>query len=256
MARRDRPPVRLEDFARVTPRPRLSWFAVLWACVWGGFTLVFVFVAVAQWTHLDPAWDPEMALGAIMTALLTGSLAVGGVYMARAQHTEPLVEPPTPSSVLPPKIPAERRFRLPRPKSSARQPMLDLAEAEAGLAELIQQLAELPDGPAVPEDVIEQAWQTAADTANKLRSVAARLEAVELAVKHAPPRERAALEDGAGSLRLYLDQGLDAYRALIAAAGGVVLASTPVVASAELVEATESLAGLAEALQELSTPEA
>jgi hypothetical protein len=233
--------------------PKRSWFAVLWACVWGGFTLVFLFVAVAQWTHLDPAWDPEVALGGVITALFSACLAAGGVYMARVRRQEPLVQPP-----MPPPVPvhAEKRFQLPRPKSSALQPMLDLAEAEAGLAELMRRLTEMPDGPAVPSHVIDQARQTAADTATTLRSIAARLEAVELAVKHSPPQEWAGLEDGAGSLRLHLDQGLDAYRSLIAAAGRVVLASTPVVASAKLVEATESLAGLAEALRELAPPNA
>lgn len=245
MARRDPSPARRD-------KPRLSWFAVLWACVWGGFSLVFLFVAVAQWTGLDPAWDHEVVLGAIATALFTGTVAAAGVIMARTRRPSP--EPLPPSS----EVRTEKRFRLPRPESSARQPMLELAEAEAGLAELVRQLTEMPDGPVVPSHVIDQAWETAADTATKLRSVAARLEAVELAIKHAPPREWAGLEDGAGSLRLHLDQGLDAYRSLIAAAGRVVLASTPVVASAQLVEATESLAGLAEALRELApqTPDA
>jgi len=240
MVRRARP----EDI-----RPKRSWFAVLWACVWGGFTLVFLFVAITQWTGLDPAWDPEVVLGAVTLALFTGSVAAAGVIMARVRRREPRLQPsPTQATVRPEK--------LPRAKSSARQPMLDLAEAEAGLAELIQQLTEMPDGPVVPPHVIDQARETAADTATKLRSVAARLEAVELASKHAPASERAGLEDGAGSLRLHLDQGVDAYRALIAATGRVVLASAPVVASAELVEATESLAGLAEALRELAPPEA
>jgi len=231
-------------------KPRLPWFAVLWACVWGGFTLVFLFVAFAQWTGLDPAWDPEIVLGAIVIAIFTAAVAAPGVIMARNRRPSRASLPPSREGR------TEQRFRLPRPKSSARQPMLDLAEAEAGLAELIQQLTEMPDGPAVPPHVIEQARETAADTTTKLRSVAARLEAVELAVKHAPPREWAGLEEGAASLRLHLDQGLDAYRSLIAAAGRVVLAGTPIVASEELVEATESLAGLAEALRELAPPNA
>ena len=239
MARHDPSPARRD-------RSRLSWFAVLWACVWGGFTLVFLFVAVAQWTGLDPAWDPEVVLGAVATALFTGAVGAAGVIMAhtRRPRPAPLVQPP-----------AARAYPWPCLQSSARQPMLDLAEVEGGLAELLRQLTDMPDGPAVPPHVLDQARATAADTATKLRSVAARLEAVELAIKHAPPREWAGLEDGAGGLRLRLDQGLDAYRTLIAAAGRVVLASTPVVASAQLVEATESLAGLAEALRELSPPE-
>jgi hypothetical protein len=55
----------------------------------------------------------------------------------------------------------------------------------------------------------------------------------------------------AGSLRRHLDQGLDAYRGLIAAVG-LLAGSAPVRATDELVEATERLAALAEALDELS----
>lgn len=248
MARHELLPARRGDPGRA----KLSWVAVLWACVWGGLTLGFLFVAVAQWTGLDPAADVEAALGAVMIACFTGTIAAAGVYKARDRQEGR----PTPrlSSVPPPEVRPEKRFRLPRPKSTARQPMLDLAEAEAGLAELLRQLIDLPGGPGVPDAVIDHAWRTATDTASRLRSVAARLEAVELAAKHAPPREWAAFEDGAGSLRLHLDQGLDGYRALIGAAGRVVLASTPVVASTELVEATDTLAGLAEALRELASP--
>lgn len=245
MARHERLPARRGDPGRA----KLSWFAVLWACVWGGLTLSFLFMAAAQWTGLDPAADVEAALGAVMIALFTGSIAAAGVYKARDRQEEPSEL----SSVAPPEVRPEKPFRLPGPKSSARQPMLDLAEAEAGLAELLRQLTDLPDGP-VPEPVISDAWRTATDTAARLRGVAARLEAVETAAKHAPPRDWAGLEDGAGSLRLHLDQGLDAYRALIGAAGRVVLAGTPVVATGELVEATDSLAGLADGLRELSTP--
>jgi hypothetical protein len=229
----------------------LSWFAVLWTSVWGGLTLALLFLAAAQWTGLDPAPDVEAALGAVMTACFTGAIAAAGVYKARDRQER--LPAPGLSSVPPPEVRPEKRFRLPRPKSSARQPMLDLAEAEAGLAELLRQLTDLPDEP-VPPPVISDAWRTATDTAARLRAVAARLEAVELAAEHAPPRDWAGLEDGAGGLRLHLDQGLDAYRALIGAAGRVVLAGPPVVASTELVEATDTLAGLAEALRELATP--
>jgi hypothetical protein len=250
MARHERPP---EDRGKVT----WSRFGVVWAWVWAGITLAILFVAVAQWTGLDPARDDEAALGAVMVSFITGAVGVAGALGSRTRSAgpAPFTRPPTPSSTPPPKGRPEKRSPLPRMKSDARQPMLDLAEAEGALAELLRQLSAMPDGPAAPQDVIEQAWETAADTAARLRSVAARLEAVELAAKHAPPREQAALQDGAGSLRLHLDQGLEAYRALIAAAGRVVLAGTPVVASTELIEATESLAGLAEALQELSKPD-
>jgi hypothetical protein len=233
-----------------------SRFGVVWTWVWGGITLAILFVAVAQWTGLDPAPDYEAALGAVMVSFITGAVGVAGALGSRTRRAEPAPPPrPPTSSTPPPSTRLDKRFRLPRVKSAARQPMLDLAEAETALAELLRQLTAMPDGPMAPADVIEQAWQTATDTAARLRSVAARLEAVELAAKHAPPREQAALQDGEGSLRLHLDQGLEAYRALIAAAGRVVLAGTPVVATTELVEATESLAGLAEALRELSKPD-
>ena len=236
---------------------RWSRFGVVWAWVWAGITLSILFVAVAQWTGLDPHPDYDAALGAVMVSFVTGALGLAGALGSRTRIVEPatLLGPPVLPSTPSPSIRPGNRPRLPRVTSGARQPVLDLAEAEAALAELLRQLTVMPDGPAAPEDVIEQAWQTATETATRLRSVAARLEAVELAAKYAPPREQAALEDGAGSLRLHLDQGLEAYRALIAAAGRVVLAGTPIVATTELVEATESLAGLAEALHELSAPD-
>jgi hypothetical protein len=237
------------------PRLRRSWFAILWTCLWGGVTLALLFVAIAYWTGLfftefrQNAVDA--AAGAVFVALITGAIASAGLFMLRsARRVE--VEAVRPGIAI--SLEPRKRNRLPRAKSSARQPMVDLAEAEVGLGELLRQLGELPDGPAVPYHVIEHAWYTASNTADQLRAVAARLEAVELAMRHAPPREWAALEEGAGTLRLHLDQGLDAYRTLIGAAGRVVLAGAPVGASTELVEATEGLAGLAEALQELATP--
>jgi hypothetical protein len=247
MARHERPSARRGDPGHAT----VTWarFGVVWAWVWVGLTLAILFVAVAQWTGLDPVRDNDAALGAFMTA----AVGVAGALGSRTRSVAPA--PPTPSPIPPPSSRPEKRYRFPRVKSGARQPMLDLAEAEDALAELLRQLSAMPDGPMAPEDVIEQAWQTATETATRLRSVAARLEAVELAARYAPPGEQAALQDGAGSLRLHLDQGVEAYRTLIAAAGRVVLAGTPVVATTELVDASESLASLAEALHELSTPD-
>lgn len=141
---------------------------------------------------------------------------------------------------------------LPRPDSAARQPLRHLHQAERALAELLRQLSELPGGP--EERVTEHAWQVATDTAESLRSVAARLQAVEFATEHAPQDRRAALEAAVDDLRQHLVQGVDAYRDLIAAAG-LLVAKVPVQATDELVEATEGLAALTEALRELSAPE-
>jgi hypothetical protein len=208
-----------------------------------------LFLAVAQWTGLDPAPDAEAALGAVLIALFTGALTAGGVVKARLRQPEP---PPRIGEPLPLRIQPEKRYHLPRAKSSARQPVRQLAEAEAALAEMLRQLSGSPE---LPAGVVEQAWRTACDTAAGLREVAAKIEAVELAAKHAPPGERASLDEGIHRLRVRLDQGLDGYRGLVAAAGRMLLASAPVLVTEELVEATESLAGLAEALHELSTPD-
>jgi hypothetical protein len=234
-------------------RPWRSWFAILWTCAWGGVTISLLLVAISYWTGFQAMEfrqnELDAGMGAFMVAVVTAAITPAGLLMTRAKRRAEDMRPFLSMS-------APKRSRLPRSKSTARQPMVELAEAEDGLAELLRQLGDLPDGPALPHHVLEHAWYTASDTADRLREVAARLEAVELAARHAPPREWAAFEDGAGSLRLHLDQGLDAYRALIGAAGRLALSGTPVVASTELVEATESLAGLAEALRELSPPEA
>jgi hypothetical protein len=153
------------------------------------------------------------------------------------------IRQPTPSSIPPPGTRVEKRYRLPGPRSAAHQPMRELGEAESALAEVLRQLS---------GSSVEQAWHTACDTAARMRAVAARLEAVELAANHAPPPERAAFEDRAASLRALLDQGLDGYRDLTAAARRMLAVSPPALAVDELREAT---ARLAEGLRELSGPD-
>lgn len=218
--------------------------------MWGGVTLALLFTAIAYWTGLYAMEFRQNAMdaatGALTVCFITAAITPAGLLMTRARRRADAVRP---ALAIPVRV--EKRPRLPKAKSNAHQPMVELAEAEEGLSDLLRQLSELPEGPAVPLHVIEHAWYTATETADQLREIAARLEAVEVAMRHAPPREWAALEDGAGRLRLHLEQGLDSYRTLIGAAGRVVLAGSPVGAGDELVEATESLAGLAAALQEL-----
>ena len=55
-------------------------------------------------------------------------------------------------------------------------------------------------------------------------------------------------------LREQLDEGLNGYRSLVAAAGRVVAASSSAGPKQELTDATDHLAGLAVALRELSDP--
>ena len=66
--------------------------------------------------------------------------------------------------------------------------------------------------------------------------------------------ERGPLIDGVRRLREQLDEGLNGYRSLVAAAGRVVAASSSAGPKQELADATDHLAGLAVALRELSDP--
>jgi hypothetical protein len=140
---------------------------------------------------------------------------------------------------------------LPAPGSAARQPMRALGEAEAALTRLVGRLRDS----AVAEAVVDDAWLAAVDTATQLRVIASSLESVALAVKHVRPEDRAPLRAGAADLGRRLDEGLRAYRDLIAAAGRVLLASATDLATNHLVEATERLSALADALTELAALE-
>lgn len=231
-------------------KPRWSWRAIFWTCWWAGWTLLFLAMSVFQWTGLDPQPDYEAAEGGVILAFLTGALALTGVFRLRERprSSRPIQYRPSRK----PRIQVEKKHLLPRPGSTARQPMRQLTDAEHALAELLRQLGDLPNGP--DEDVIQQAWRAATDAAARLREIGARLAAVELAAVHGSPQERTTFEDAVSSLRTHLEQGLDAYRSLVSAAGRLMLA-TPVEATDELVEATESLAGLAEAWHELTSGE-
>ncbi len=70
----------------------------------------------------------------------------------------------------------------------------------------------------------------------------------------APPAERAALSDAVRTLAERLDDGVDDFSRLVAAAGRVVAASGSALPGtpAALTEATDRLTGLAAALRELA----
>src|SRR5438876_204116 len=91
--------------------------------------------------------------------------------------------------------------------------------------------------------------------AQVLRRVAAQLHAVERARDHSPPLERAPLADAVHRLRTQLDEGVDGYGSLVAAAGRVLAASSLGEPKRDLTEATDHLAGLALALSDLSPPD-
>ncbi|MFE0026127.1 hypothetical protein [Amycolatopsis sp. NPDC059021] len=147
---------------------------------------------------------------------------------------------------------------LPPAGSMARQPMERLAESEASLAELLRQLSTPSSAgvAAVPDISVADARNTADEAAKALRGLADRIQALERGRDAAPAREKSALEAAVRKMREQLDDGLDGYGALLAAAGRAVAASGDGGLGASkdaLTDATDRLAGLAMALRELSS---
>ncbi|PSL58055.1 hypothetical protein B0I31_101270 [Saccharothrix carnea] len=143
------------------------------------------------------------------------------------------------------------RVPLPARSSAARQPMERLEDAEDTLRELLHQLdsAALTS---IPTDSVEQARATGAEAASAIRAVSHQLQAVERARDTAPPLDRAPLVEGVRRLRAQLDEGVDGYCGLVAAAGRVLAESTASNPRQVLGDATDHLASLASALRELS----
>jgi hypothetical protein len=135
---------------------------------------------------------------------------------------------------------------LPARSSAARQPMERLEDAQDTLRELLRQLdsAALTS---IPTDSVEQARATGAEAASAIRAVSRQLQAVERARDTAPPLDRAPLVEGVRRLRAQLDEGVDGYCGLVAAAGRVLAESTASNPRQVLGDATDHLAGLASA---------
>lgn len=208
----------------------LALLAVLWA-VAGYFGIIGVYEGV------------EGALTGAAGTVVFGALAVSsGTKLRRLGRVEP--PRPDPATTLPPA------------SSAARLPMEKLVDSERTLTDLLDQLAAPPTG--APSGAtgfdVEDARATAMDASAALRGLAARLESIERARDAAPARERAGLDSAVAALREQLDEGIEGYGTLVAAAGRAVAASsdgaTP--ATDALTDATDRLAGLAVALRELS----
>jgi hypothetical protein len=236
------------------PRDRFGALTIGWIWLWGFVAVVTVGDVIGMWAGYVTVED---GAGAPEAALISGLMLVLGVFRLRWLVVRERLRDCLPpgddnaprrlTSIAPPWERIERHHRLPRPKSAAREPMRRLAAAEAALAELMRQLSHV----AAPGS-IEHAWRIAAAAAAELRALGSRLEAVEFAAEQAMPHERAELEDGIRRLRGYIERGLDAYRGLVAAGGRALAASPSSQAAAQLGEAAEQLAGLAQALRELS----
>lgn len=95
-----------------------------------------------------------------------------------------------------------------------------LAEGEASLFELLRQLSVPTSVGTAPvsEVSVADARQTADEAAAALRGLAARIQAIERGRNAAPARERAALDAAVAKLREQLDDGLEGYGGLVAAA--------------------------------------
>lgn len=184
--------------------------------------------------------------------VVTGSLTVVVAFAAvrAGVRVRRLYQQPLPEAVPP-------RPALPRPGSLAREPMQRLAAAEDALIDLLAQLG--GHSGSVPESSLADAAGTARQAAATLRSVAAKITAVERAKDAAPPLSRGPLADDIRRLRGELDDGVDGYGELVAAAGRAVAATASPESTAPgqrllLIDATQRLAGLASVLSELEPP--
>jgi hypothetical protein len=237
--------VRLERQRRKLERKRL--WASRWALAWAIVCLfLVVYVALAFTGMVGEGPDAAMIASGVAGVAATGALSIRSTrrMMLLKRARERFEEEHRPAMV------AATRPAMPPKSSAAYEPMQRLSEAEDALTQLVQQLS----GPAasVPPESVAEAERTGAEAALALRAVAAQLAAVELARDHAPPMERGALIEGVARLREQLEEGLNGYRSLVAAAGRVVAASSSAGPKQELADATDHLAGLAVALRELS----
>lgn len=224
------PAARLARQKRRTSRALTLWIVV---------TLLCGLIAVAAGFGLLASQGAGTLATGVAGVIVFGALGVrSGLRLRQLNRTE------LPVSTTPPP--------LPPPGSAAHEPMRRLAECEESLAELLNQLS--APSVAVPDVSVEDARTTAAEAAGALRGIAARIEAVERARKASPDGQRGALDSAVKTLSEQLDDGLDGYGALIAAAGQAVAASGNGMQQPKdaLTDATDRLAGLAIALRELS----
>jgi hypothetical protein len=232
------PAAKLERRKRRTSRALTLWILLTILCG------VLAVAAGMGWMSATATAMMPQAIMAFAGAVVFGTFSVRSGLKLRALNR---VELPSAPAGPPP---------LPPAGSAAREPMERLAEGEASLAELLRQLS-------VPSSVgttpvsgvsVADARQTADEAAAALRGLAARIQAIERGRNAAPAREQAALDAAVGKLREQLDDGLEGYGGLVAAAGHTVAAAGDglVTSKQALTDATDRLAGLAMALRELS----
>ncbi len=236
-ARWNEPAAKLERRKRRTSRALTFWILLTVLC--GLF-------AVVAGTGLlkDGQADIFQAIAASAFTIIFGTFGVrSGLRLRTLNRT---VLPSAPAA--PPPLPSAR--------SVARAPMERLVESEASLGELLHQLSQPTSLGTMPvsEIAVADARATATEAAQALRGLAGRIQAIERGRDSAPQREKGALDAAITQLREQLDDGVDGYGGLVAAAGHTVAASSDGMTSSKesLSDATDKLAGLAMALRELS----
>ncbi|MEV0049988.1 hypothetical protein AB0H34_05780 [Saccharopolyspora shandongensis] len=181
-------------------------------------------------------YTSTVGLGGLAVISGLGAVKVGLKY--RRLMRTPLPEPQPEPAALPPQ------------GSAARVPMQRLRDAEQSLRHALTQLTSAGAGSAAAD-----ARATADIAAAELRRVAERIVAVEAAIPHAPEAQKPALQADVQRLREELDEGLDGYGGLVAAAGRAVAASGAPEQKYLMQDATDRLAGLAAGLREIFGPD-
>jgi hypothetical protein len=199
------------------------------------------------------AWSEAFAPGADAFGLEVVGGGLGGLTAAFAVGTVSALVRYRQLRSTPLPDPAPEPVQLPPSESRAHGPMRQLRDAELSLHTILGQLRA---GGGIPEESVVSSRATADETARALRQVAERLRAVEGALPHVAAVDRAALRAEVSGMAAHLDEGVEGYRGLVAAAGKAV-AATALPEKRELVQdATDHLAGVAQALRELSGPSA
>lgn len=187
----------------------------------------------------DPALAAMLDVGGFglaVTAVASGAGTIAGTVKHRRLMRTPLPAP------------APEPVELPARDSSAYEPMRRLRDAERSLHEVLAKLSATGAG----TDAASDARTTADGVSLALREVAAKVSAVESAIPHAPEDQQAVLRDDVARLREELDEGVDGYGGLVAAAGRAVAAGSAPEQKHLMQDATDRLMGLSDALQELS----
>lgn len=230
LARRGDPAVQLERKRARLARKRM--WASRWLAVWSIITAIAMVLVVGSFVDYVNDSSGSTPVAGIVIGLIAGTFAIRSGVRMRTLDRERRALGPSSSAA------QTLLSALPPRGSMAREPMDRLAKGEATLAELLVQIGR---GGCVPAESVEHTRKTGADAALVLRRVAAQLHAVERARDHAPPLERGPLADAVRALRRQLDEGVDGYGSLVAAAGRVLAASSLGSPNQELTDATDQI---------------